>query len=106
MYFNLCVSHLLNHFLRFVPLFIIYTCEWMSIEVKILLGVVLLIIVSLIAYFIYRANKHDYTCIICNRCGSNNLRQEAPVKSDSGETVVPVRCEECGFVNHEAVKRD
>lgn len=75
----------------------------MSIEVMATLIVALLIIIAMTTYFLFRANKNDYTQKICTRCGCENLTQGEPFEADNGDTVVATECKECGFISHETL---
>jgi len=73
----------------------------MSLGAQIILAIALLILISLVSYFFYRANKNDYTKKICTRCGSEKLTPEEVTVSNKRGKVIPTRCEDCGFISYD-----
>lgn len=75
----------------------------MSTQVILALLAALLVIIVMTGYFIFRANKIDYSKIICGRCASKNMVQVDSFVADNGDKVMVSKCGKCGFVSHDTV---
>ncbi|MFV0419343.1 MAG: hypothetical protein ACK5KT_11505 [Dysgonomonas sp.] len=73
----------------------------MSTQIILALLAALLGIIVMAVYFIFRANKVDYSKIICSKCGAENMVQIDSFVAENGDKVVVSKCGKCGFVSHD-----